>query len=100
MKHTIKRTAAKVSWNALMIQTDSLSVIPIDPSKAGIATKRAELLNASRDRARQNINNITNLQVRESCFGGPFVNVPAGKSGADGDIVLKGCKRIAQSDTA
>jgi hypothetical protein len=81
MKHTIKREEAKVSWNALMIQTDSLSVIPIDFSKAGMAEKSAELLNASRNCARQNIDNNTNLRVRESCFGGSSVSVSAGEWG-------------------
>lgn len=46
---------AKVSWNALMIQVDWLSVMPSEFSRDGMAEKRAELLNASRNWAKQKI---------------------------------------------
>ena len=50
---------ANVSWNALMIQVDSLPVILRSMMRDGIAENNAELLNASRNCARQNTKSRT-----------------------------------------
>ena len=42
-----------MSWNALMIHVDSASFMSSEVTRAGMAEKSAELLNASRNCARQ-----------------------------------------------
>jgi hypothetical protein len=83
---TISRNDAKVNWNALMIQMDWLSDIPMDISSAGIAEKRAELLKQSKNCARQNRANKISLRVGESFLGSWSTSVSAGEKGGSGSI--------------
>jgi len=65
----------------------------MDIWSAGIAEKRAEILKASKNWARQNITSKTSLRVREMFLGSPSISVPAGESGGGGDIVTESCRQ-------
>ena len=55
----MSKNDANVSWNALMIHVDSDSFMSRDVTRDGIAENRAELLNASRNCARQKMMSST-----------------------------------------
>ena len=63
--------------------------------RVGIAGTSAALLNASKNCAKQNSNNKTNLRINESRFVGSLASVSTDGAAAcaDLDIVLKGCER-------
>jgi hypothetical protein len=77
-------------------------VIPIDLIRVGIAGTSAALLKASKNCAKQNINNRTSLCVNESCFDGSPASVSAGEARTcdDSDIALKTCERRICSPTS
>lgn len=56
---------ANVSWKALIIQVDSLSVMLKSSMSDGMAENRAELLNASRNWARQKMKRRTYFLAAE-----------------------------------
>lgn len=49
----MSKKEANVNWNALMIHVDSDSFMSKEVTRDGIAENKAELLNASRNCARQ-----------------------------------------------
>ena len=85
MKLTIRRNDANVSWNALMIHVDSASDMSRSRTRTGMAEKSAELLNASRNCARQNMSSSKYLRAVEYCCGTrPSTSVCAGESTVEG----------------
>jgi hypothetical protein len=65
----MRRNDANVRVNALIIQEDSAAVISSDITNDGIAEKRAVILNASINCARQNIASNACLCTRERLRG-------------------------------
>ena len=81
---TTRRNDANVNWKALTTQVDSLSVIPRDRTKEGMAEYIELLLSASKKAARQKMIKSTCLRMGES-FGGdlPSTSVSVGDRGGD-----------------
>ena len=78
-----------MSWNALMIHVDSAALMSRLVTSAGIAEKSAELLNASRNCARQKMMSSTYRRAVENCWGTrPSTSVCAGESTVEGPLGL------------
>ena len=65
----MRRKDANVSWKALMIHVDSDSVNPRSRTREGMAENSAELLNASRNCAKQNTSSRKYRRATEYCCG-------------------------------
>lgn len=93
---TMRRKDANVSWKALIIQVDSLSVIPKETTKDGTAEKTAVLLKASRNCAMQKIIKRAYRLVTDIFGVSPsFARVLVVERG--GDFILTSNKKVQSS---
>ena len=80
----MRRNEANVSWNPLMIQVDSASVMFSELTRAGIAGKSAAALYASRACERQNTTRSTYRRAGEYfCGMRPSARVSVGDSATE-----------------
>lgn len=87
----MSKNDANVSWNALMIHVDSLSVMSSAMTRRGMAEKSAELLTASKNCARQNMSRRTYRRAAENRWGTrPSTSVWAGERTVEGSVDFGG----------